>query len=121
MKNKFTKGDIKIGYVVELRNGDLKMAMRCNQDEFEKILIGENNCYCCFEDIEEDLTGRCYKQLDIMKIYGLSETKAGALIISTKNRPLLWEREETIEMTMDEVCKELGKQVKIVDKHREDN
>lgn len=120
MKNKFSKHDIKSGYVVELRDGSHLMAMRCDQEMFNKILINEEGKWASFDFFNSDLTRKNGCEGDIMKVYGLNRYPHQALDISFKARPLLWERIETVEMTMDEVCEALGKQVKIVDKHREE-
>lgn len=121
MKKEFSKNDIKSGYVVELRDGSLMMAMRCNQDTFDKILVEKEGEWMPFDCLNSDLTFNDYREYDIMKVYGLNQYPYRALNISSDDRTLLWERKETIEMTMDEVCKALGRQIKIVDKHREDN
>lgn len=119
MKNKFTKSDIKSGYVVELRDGSLMIAMRCKQESFNKILIKKRmEDWMFFDCFNSDLTFNGYSEYDIMKVYGLNQYPYQALNISSTDRPLLWERKKPVEMTMDEICKALGKQVKIVDKHQ---
>lgn len=121
MKKEFKKNDIKSGYVVELRDGSRLMAIRYNQELFNKIIIDEDGEWSHFDQFNNELTSKISSKYDIMKVYGLSQYPYQALNISPRYRPLLWERKEPIEMTMDEVCKALGKQVKIVNKCEEDD
>lgn len=90
---KFTKIDLKNGDKLTLRNGSVGYY---NGDEY--IVSGLRG-----SDINDDLTNKgCIgNALDIVKV----------------ERPVfekLYEREEVREMTIEEICRELGYKVKVV-------
>lgn len=97
--------DIKSGYLVETRNGNLYMCMRSNQEKFDKILIDKNNRFLYFGSYIELKTKykgpNCF---DIIKVYGLSSDPLAVLSFSTKDRPLLY-KEELKEMTIEQIEK----------------
>lgn len=107
----FKKGNIKVGYVLELNN---------SEDHLVMVLPGK--CSTCisgtydwwdFDEFEEDLV---YKDSYITKIYGFA-TNDAAYKLSTEDRELLWERKPAIpikEMTVAEISAALGYDVKIV-------
>lgn len=101
-----TKNDIKLGYVVELRNSErLKLAMCkdgcCFINKYHSInIIGYN----------DDLTHHRDSQEDICKVYGYCDwTDIDKL--DDDSRELLWDRDHTVE---DEECKSLTKFAKAV-------
>lgn len=122
MDKKFGKGDLKNGYVVKLKNGVLMFAVCFDQTKLIRILVDEEGSYLKFDSINYDLThkGGILPEFDIIEVYGLSRNPNTSLAIDIKYRPLLWKRIEEVEMTMDEVCRALGKQIKIVEKHEDD-
>lgn len=122
MDNKFGKGDLKNGYVVKLRNGVLMFAVCFSQTKLTRILVNKDGGYIELDSINHNLTckGGILPEFDIIEVYGLSGNPCTSLAIDIKDRPLLWKRIEEVEMTMDEVCKALGKQIKIVEKHEDD-
>ena len=126
--NAFNKDDLHSGYVVELRNGELRMVLRAGR--FTKILARPdgnwNYLNSCWGD---DLRYREYKpndrvpiprnfpDLDVVRVYGLVnsvEHYCFARCINTNHRPLLWERVEAEKLTLAEVCERLGYPVEIV-------
>ena len=119
MKKKLTPHDLKSGYIVKLRNGNFYMVMRFNQNDFTKVLVNKTSALqLIYEFSQYDLKPtHPFESTDIMEVYGLNNNPYEALEISPENRPLLWKRIEEVEMTMEEVCKVLGKKVKIVEKH----
>lgn len=119
MEKQFGKGDLKSGYVVKIGVGELLFVVRHNQTKFRKILINVKGEYLDLASYNSDLIYKdgSHKRCDIVEVYGLSERASYALSTNIEYRPLLWKRIEEVEMTMDEICKELGKQVKIVEKH----
>ena len=111
--------ELKDGMVAETREGKLYL-VRTNYDG-EKILCNDKNWEPVSSYNEElkiknmfitDLT-----KLDIMKVYiPLSVYHYGNLnaMFNKDNLTCIWEREEVIEMTLAQVCKELGKNIKII-------
>lgn len=99
MQKEFTKADLKDGMVVKHRNGDKKMVI-------SEALIGEDgysdrNCF------REDLTHRCFKDLDIVGVYAIQEYNNFADMLSDYNLELIWERTESKKMTVEEMKQEL--------------
>ena len=95
------KKDLKTGYTVEFRNGDLGKVMlnTTNGD----IIAGnlENDIVCRWThlvSISKDLTTRSkIKEFDIVKVYDINCFNVyGASILTVG--PLLWERPENIEL-----------------------
>lgn len=98
----FTKDCLKEGDVVTLRNGE---KLRYTDDKFSDLNDDPNNSIYDLSDLDDDLTyyDRDEIENDIMKV----------------ERPLtyttMFERKEEVrEMTLKEICKELGYNVKIV-------
>lgn len=110
------KNDLKVGYVVKNREGNLYMVMEHAKDGL--IIIREDekhwNQLCHFKD---DLTNHCFAELDIVEVYGFPDHWKDAMRITDGNRPLLWKREKAKKMTVEEVEKELGYKIEIVSDH----
>lgn len=106
-----TKEDLKFGMVVQYRNDDLRMMMPTSS---KAIFVGEDGSHGSLELYREDLTNTMSADCDIVKIYGLVKWSFDALTTNIRDRTLIWERKEEVEMTMEEICKALGKTVKIV-------
>jgi hypothetical protein len=113
--------DIHSGYLIERRDGFRMMCMRVNEKNFTKIFVSRVT-YIYSSAYNEDLKHKRYPEYDIVKIYGLVSDTIGytdALRIPIRDdkiddRPLLWERKEKLRITMEELCKMLGKDVEIV-------
>lgn len=126
-KQKFTRDDLKPGYIVKLRDGTfyaIQIAGRETliatdaQSEWEYLSRGW--------DIDMDSTnhgGKTFpypthdKTKDIVEVYGYvqgSENYARCGWISSDHRPLLWSRQGLKKMTVEEIEKELGYKVEII-------
>lgn len=115
MNKEFTKDDLKCGQVVKFRNEMLGMVMNYDNNGFiVSPKIGNMPIKEFNSKLENMYDGN--DRSDIIEIYDNSDTTQ-IFDISTEGRTLLWERYEKVEMTMEEICEELGKQVKIVEKH----
>lgn len=117
-EKQFTKSDLKNGDIVELRNGERYVYIEKYNDRFiystdsdEVIVNLKDGEYSRLGNYDDDLRykGRGNCEYDIMKILDMSEFY--------KKPKWTWEREKTEEMTLEEVCKELGKDIKIVKEH----
>lgn len=120
MKN-LIKGvnDIKVGYVVELRDGTLLMCMEYGKDGL-KCFAKENSALL---DINKSYTGFNFNSnymYDVMKVYGFSKHASSSANISTDFRDLLYirnllyKREEPKKMTIKQVEKKLGYKIELV-------
>lgn len=125
-KKQFTKSDLKSGDMVELRNGEIyifiKDAKRNKHDNSRDIFMGISSYRCIplsyYSNSLLDLRGD--KSYDIMKMsdgFYIPNIFRAYPSDTFKTPDWVWEREETEEMTLEEVCKELGRDIKIVKEH----
>lgn len=118
--------DLKSGYIVKRRSGEIRMVMRAGQ--FTKVLVGADGKWCYLSDYDTDLCrkhGKCCtdeqlrhaKEKDIVEVYGLMEgvrNYGDTLALSTANRSLIWKRREAVKMTVSEISRRLGFEIEIV-------
>lgn len=110
MNNDFTKDDLKNGDVVLRRDGDVEIYI---QGKFiDECGGGASQIF-----INKDLTSisATCRDRDIIAVrrpVDISDMSFDAF--EKKLGRLVYERDETVEMTIEEVCKALGKNVKIV-------
>ena len=122
---KFTKDDLKVGYVVKTRNDNLYIVMELNDGRLI-FLGGVKGGWICVKPgtsgylnaYSDDLlyTDSDDKKYDVMEVYGFAGYSFYSLNVDTQSRPLLWKREEPKEMTHEEIEKALGYPVKIIEK-----
>ncbi len=108
----FTKADLKTGDVILRREGDVEIVIK----EL-KALVRSDGEYNEFDGIKDDLTSVYGTERDIVAVrrprysyecvFSAFEYKRGTLIYDR-------EQEEVEEMTLAEVCKLLGKNIKII-------
>lgn len=120
MKNKkFTKDDLKVGYVVKMRDGSLNMVMPNNNDELITVDASGGWMYlkryndCLFNSCNDLLVSNT-SNFDIMEVYGRAKPNNETLKLDISDRDLLWKREEAKKMTVEEIEKELGYKIEIV-------
>lgn len=106
-----TKQDLKVGYVVQHKNGNFAMVMEVQDGLVLATIAGH---YVKLEDVQDDLTINWDDNYSIIKIYGFKNSAIDCLEISSNRRPILWVRKETKKMTVSEICKELGYDVEII-------
>lgn len=113
MNKKFTKADLKTGDVVKFRNEELGIIIL----EYDTIAC-KNGGWISMNGISEDLTSSFYiGKYDIVAVRRPNENAACCFDAMRANSPrgtLVYERKEPEEMTLAEVCKLLGKEIKIV-------
>lgn len=113
MKKEFTKKDLRNGDVIRHRND--RVGIICVETGTIIYTDGFNG----LRGIDDDLTnmGSGSKEWDIMEVRrpkDPSDCKFSA--IKFHHGELVYERKEVEEMTLEEVCKALGKEIKIVKK-----
>ena len=117
-EKQFKKSDLKSGDIVELRNGQRYVYIEKYNDrsiyitDSDEVIVNlKDGEYSRLANYDDDLRykGRGNCEYDIMKILDMSEFY--------RKQKGTWEREKTEEMTLEEVCKELGKDIKIVKEH----
>ncbi len=112
MRKEFTKDDLKTGDVVLRRGGTVNIYVETATENRFVSLLGY---FRSFDYIRQDLTGVTNSELDIIAVRrpnDISDMSFDAF--EKKLGSLVYERDETVEMTLEEVCKALGKNVKIV-------
>ena len=111
MNKEFTKANLKTGDVVKLRNEELGIVLA----DFE-IIILQNGGRLTYETVSEDLTDAYNeKEYDIVAVKRPIDKYDCAFSSFERNNGIfVYERKEVEEMTLDEICKLLGKEIKIV-------
>ncbi len=87
------KEDLKVGYLVETRDGKKYMVM---PNKIGNLLLAENKNYFYTKHVKNDLTcvDKRNENLDIMKVWGHSCFATRVFEFDTDSRELLWERKE---------------------------
>ena len=106
---RFNKPDLKNGDIVTYRNGEKGVVFL----EFDAIMGDKLENYIPLEHVTYNLNDEWNEDWDIVKVQRARDIHQ---FVKSRwdNIPIVWEREETVEMTLAEVCKALGKNVKIV-------
>lgn len=111
MNKEFTKADLKTGDVVKLRCGELGIVIA----DFE-VIACQNGGWLSFDRIREDLTNSFYgEKYDIMVVRRPKRNcDCDFDAIHHDRGIIIYERKEVEEMTLAEVCRLLGKEIKII-------
>lgn len=110
MNKEFTKADLKTGDIVKFRDGHTGIV----NGEFDMIIT--QTCWQDLDGYKIDLTsGYGNEQFDIIAVRR-PKKKGDCQFIAFEYRwgTLVYERKEVEEMTLEQVCKLLGKEIKIV-------
>lgn len=100
---------LKNGDYVKLRDGSIGIALV----DIGAITFGRQ--YMCLNDVRDDLTNRYNENCDVMSVRRPTRPNDCVCdIFDSKRGELVYERKEVEEMTLEEVCKALGKEIKIV-------
>ena len=101
------KKDLKVGYLVEVRDGDKGVIMPVNNRDELNICRYDDMGISNLIDYNEDLT--CNKggsNYDIIRVWGYAPSLK-ALTLETNTRKLLWERDPkksiTLELTDEQI------------------
>ena len=106
---KFTKADLKTGDVLMERDGTVQILIK------ERGLLITKNGWNNLDCIEDDLTNKHHKDFDIVAVRRpLEKCDCVFTAFNAKRGELIYERKEVEEMTLEQVCKLLGKEIKIV-------
>ena len=109
MNKEFTKADLRTGDVVKFENGKVGIA-NCEL----KMFIGVD-WWLDFDSLKEDLTRKQAYRYDIVAIRRpIDKGDCMFCAFDGKYGTLVYERKEVEEMTLAEVCRLLGREIKIV-------
>lgn len=100
------KDILKPGYIVELRSGYYYICLPYTEGyAFIKAFVNPVN----LKYYDNELNHKDNNNLDVMKIYGLAKYDVDILCYSSRERLLLWKRDERpeIKMTVDEMKQKL--------------
>lgn len=113
MNGEFTKADLKTGDVVKFDNEELGIVITEH-----KVIACKNGGWINLNNIKEDLTNSFYVNkfniIAVRRPYDQSACSFDAFRSNAPRGTLVYERKEVEEMTLAEVCKLLGKEIKIV-------
>lgn len=118
MKKEFTKKDLKNGDIVKFRKGYTGIVIL----ETGTIVVGEHD-YMPLDSTANDLTQALGysndRDFDIVAVRRPNKPHECSLQAFKNNYgTLVYERKEVEEMTLEEICKALGKEIKIVKEKR---
>ena len=109
MNKEFTKADLKTGDVVMQRDGTIQIA-NC-----ELGMFITNDWWNDMDSFSSDLTHNMGKEFDIVAIRRpIQKTDCTFKAFKYESGILVYERKEVEEMTLAEVCRLLGKEIKII-------
>ena len=97
----FSRKDIKPGMLVEMSVHGKKKLRYVTLCKEGMVLVDEEGCHSNLKYFNDDLSSRLSAEIEITKIYDLSEYAYMSLEFSTENRDLLWNVED--EVDWDEV------------------
>ena len=112
MKKEFTKDDLRTGDIVLLRSGDVKLYIKEGHIFVGLRHMGDWDYDTAFTNSLKRTSSSTYDIVSVRRPDKVSDISFDAF---EKNLgTLVYERDEAVEMTLEEVCKALGKNVKIV-------
>ena len=111
MYQKFTKADLRNGDIVKLRDGELGVIVLD-----VGVIVCQNGGWVSLDSITTDLNCGVGKN-DIVAVRRPTAKFACSFDAFRENAPrgkVVYDRNEIVEMTLEEVCRLLGKEIKIV-------
>lgn len=108
MNKEFTKEDLRTGDLLKRQDGYIEMVIK----EYGTLLTSDGD-WNDLNGIRKDLTRYYFPEGDIIEVR--RPTKAHECCFKNYDAaPIIWRKKEVEEMTLEEVCKALGKEIKIV-------
>ena len=109
-KHAFTKADLETGDVILRRNGDVEIF-----NGSLRMFIRQDWGWNDIDEVRDDLSNYVYRDYDIVAVRRPT-IKADCAFdaFEHKRGTLVYERKEVEEMTLEQVCKLLGKEIKII-------
>lgn len=109
---KFTKKNLKTGDIVMIRDGRVGVYI----EPFDNVVFADGVLH--LEYHRDDLTDITWDDRDIIRVrrpkYWLGCGLVPSMYDTDANTNIIYERKEPVEMTLEEICAALGKDIKIV-------
>lgn len=109
-----TKSELKPGYVVQFRNGELRMVMPTQKQYVLVAMKSECPFWSGLDNFDENLVNAYNDERTIVKVYGCSEFTTTIWGFERKHRKLLWERSEKKQYTYAQLREILGEEFEVV-------
>ena len=109
-----TKDELRVGYLVEFRNGERRIVMPCDDPDIPIVLTSNYGEWSYLGVYTDNLTSTIAKKFDIVKVFGLSWSTCRTLSFDTYTRDIIWKRKDKKKMTIAEIEAALGYEVEIV-------
>jgi hypothetical protein len=111
VKNNYNK------YIFELKNGERAIIVNAHSLKLAEVYeLERSEISCDVGFFDERRYNKKESDYDIVKIYKTSNDREYMYHVLNRNSEIEWdwERDSVVEMTLAEVCKALGKEIKIV-------
>ena len=105
MEKKFTKDDLKVGMLVVVRCGYKYLVAK---NDNEGMFFTNEDRWTEYKTKHNDMKSSICEDFDIMEVYSMPSKNRNAFNYSTENRTLLFERQESKELTMQEIADKFG-------------
>lgn len=105
LRKEMKRNDLKIGMVVEFRNGNKYLTYPSIESE-GLILIRESG-FIDLDNLDKDLKSIWESDFDIIKVFD-ARSDLDLAFYNWDSMMLLWERDEPTEVTMEEIAKLKG-------------
>lgn len=106
----FTKADLKPGMVVEYNQGDKRLVLKAN----ENLFLAGIHSICSLNDFDNNLVYVNDSMLTINKIYTIKDTSSIDNILNGCDLELIWERPQTVELTLQEIAEKFNVPVETI-------
>lgn len=96
-----TKSDLKLGMVVECKDGDCFLVLN------ENLAVGLCDCYLRFNDLDENLVCWVCEDVTIVKVYNTDKVKCmgfESILKQKEELTLIWERPREVVLTMEQIA-----------------
>lgn len=107
MQKEFTLNDLKPGMLIKYRKGDIRLVL----SNINNTLFFADDIFASdkIENIYNlDLTHKKNKSFDVVAIYTFVEFDSINSLLKLKNVTCLWQREEKIQITMNEIAEKFN-------------
>lgn len=106
------KSDLKTGMIVVDREGNRKKVL-LNTKHGDILVYPNHDCFGYLEDYNDDLSNKDINGLNIVSVYN-SIFPESQTSFDIKYYDLIWEKNECLEMSIEDIEVRLGHEIKII-------